>query len=172
MTTFSVAGRKWANLTPDKTCTRCEQAKPADKFDPNRNVCRQCRHSGARRERAIARQAEFRASNPDVVQERNRAYYVENAEQIKANYRANPHLRWATEYRRRVKRLGIPAGAVDEFTKADVTGLYGDACHYCGGAFEEIDHAVPVSKGGPHTLANVRPSCGSCNRRKGTKEAP
>lgn len=170
--TFAVIGTRWANLNlPIKFCRKCEQPKPSGKFDKGRRVCRQCRHSGARRDRAIARQAAFRQQSPDVVKQRNGAYYAANAEDIKANYRSNPHLRWASEYRRRIKRLGVPIGLVHQFTKQDVVSLYGDACHYCsGGPFEELDHVVPVCRSGDHVLTNVRPSCGKCNRSKGIKD--
>lgn len=42
----------------------------------------------------------------------------------------------------------------------------GRACVYCGGPFEEIDHCVPLARGGLHELVNLRPSCSPCNRSK------
>jgi 5-methylcytosine-specific restriction endonuclease McrA len=42
-------------------------------------------------------------------------------------------------------------------------------CSYCGGPFEEVDHAIPLSRGGSNWPANLRPACKSCNRRKFTK---
>lgn len=152
-----------------KTCRKCGQSEPEAKFDATRRTCRTCRYSGPRRERALQWAREFRAENPDVIQQRNRAYYEANADQIKANYRDNPHLRWSAEYRRRMSRLGLPADVVEEFTKADVVGRYGPDCFYCGGPFEELDHYVPLARNGPHSLVNVRPSCLACNRAKGAR---
>ncbi len=45
---------------------------------------------------------------------------------------------------------------------------YDNRCAYCGVQDEDIqqDHIKPLSKGGHHTLANVVPACGFCNRRK------
>lgn len=40
-------------------------------------------------------------------------------------------------------------------------------CWMCGGEWAEIEHVKPLALGGPHILANLRPSCGPCNRRKG-----
>lgn len=40
---------------------------------------------------------------------------------------------------------------------------YGYKCAYCGGAFETMDHVVPVSFGGGTTASNVVPSCMACN---------
>jgi 5-methylcytosine-specific restriction endonuclease McrA len=65
---------------------------------------------------------------------------------------------------------------------AEVIRLYGENCHIC---FEQIDmkaprkagvtgwerglqldHVIPLSKGGPDTLENVKPSHGICNLKK------
>ena len=43
-------------------------------------------------------------------------------------------------------------------------------CTYCGETFGpnelEMDHIVPLRRGGPHRLANITPACGSCNSSK------
>lgn len=45
---------------------------------------------------------------------------------------------------------------------------YGDTCHLCGrpGA-TTADHITPRSRGGSHSLANLRPAHGSCNSARG-----
>jgi 5-methylcytosine-specific restriction endonuclease McrA len=45
-------------------------------------------------------------------------------------------------------------------------------CHWCGVNCAEkfdIDHVVPISKGGKHELENLVISCAPCNRRKRNK---
>ncbi|WP_349257835.1 HNH endonuclease [Iamia sp.] len=39
----------------------------------------------------------------------------------------------------------------------------------CGVEADSIDHVKPLSKGGAHMLSNLRPSCRSCNSRKGAR---
>lgn len=39
-------------------------------------------------------------------------------------------------------------------------------CSYCPEPAALLDHAVPISRGGPNTLENLVPTCDSCNRRK------
>jgi 5-methylcytosine-specific restriction endonuclease McrA len=45
-------------------------------------------------------------------------------------------------------------------------------CHWCGvkvGLKFEIDHVIPISRGGHDTIENIVISCGKCNRSKGDK---
>ena len=44
---------------------------------------------------------------------------------------------------------------------------YNWQCAYCGGLYEELEHRVPIDRGGGTTAKNCVPSCQSCNRRKG-----
>jgi 5-methylcytosine-specific restriction endonuclease McrA len=43
-------------------------------------------------------------------------------------------------------------------------------CTYCGGLFDannlEMEHIVPLRRGGPHRLSNITAACGSCNASK------
>jgi 5-methylcytosine-specific restriction endonuclease McrA len=48
---------------------------------------------------------------------------------------------------------------------------FGRKCAYCrSGAYEHIDHAVPLSCGGEHVLGNLLPSCSNCNMRKNARD--
>lgn len=73
--------------------------------------------------------------------------------------------------RTRARRYQLPATlTVEEWTRtlADFKGL----CAYClERPMEEMDHFIPVSKGGGTTSGNCLPTCGQCNDRKGS-EAP
>lgn len=42
----------------------------------------------------------------------------------------------------------------------------GALCTYCGFIATEIDHVVPVSRGGGVALANLAPACVECNAEK------
>ncbi|MEB3277217.1 MAG: HNH endonuclease [Cyanobacteriota bacterium] len=51
-------------------------------------------------------------------------------------------------------------------------GEFGNVCAYCGagGVDLHIEHVVPISRGGTHTLGNIVPACQSCNFNKSTHE--
>jgi 5-methylcytosine-specific restriction endonuclease McrA len=91
----------------------------------------------------------------------------------------NPHkVREFARKRRATKR----ANGWEKYTEAQVLDLHGAVCHICGDPIDlslnrkigtegwemslHIDHVIPISKGGPDTLANVKPSHGKCNLKK------
>lgn len=43
---------------------------------------------------------------------------------------------------------------------------WGDRCWMCGEDWTSQDHVKPLSRGGLHVLANLRPACTSCNTSK------
>jgi hypothetical protein len=49
---------------------------------------------------------------------------------------------------------------------------FDNACAYCGvrNVDLQIEHLLPISLGGTHTLGNIVPACSSCNYSKATKE--
>jgi 5-methylcytosine-specific restriction endonuclease McrA len=70
----------------------------------------------------------------------------------------------------RCKELGL---YVDPISPLD---LYNNQCGVCYMCFEkftfkemEMDHVIPVSKGGKHERGNVKLCCSPCNKRKGSK---
>ncbi len=49
-------------------------------------------------------------------------------------------------------------------------------CTYCGApgtdAELEVDHIIPLAKGGSNHMSNLTTACRKCNARKGTRDAP
>lgn len=49
-------------------------------------------------------------------------------------------------------------------------------CTYCGASGNdhelEIDHIIPVARGGSHHISNLTTACFACNRSKGDRNAP
>ena len=85
---------------------------------------------------------------------------------------------------RRRRALKLSNGA-EPYTEAEVLELHGAVCHLCQTKIDltlnrkigaegwrmslQIDHVIPLSKGGSDTLANVKPSHAKCNMDKGNK---
>jgi 5-methylcytosine-specific restriction endonuclease McrA len=135
----------------------------------------------ANRERKAEYQSRWRSENPDYQRE----WYEDNRERKAKAGRvwrsANPgkaRAVWRTCQQRR--RATIAEATVEPFTARDLRrdwedhDLYG--CFFCGGTLTdgyEVEHFYALSKGGPHAVFNLVPSCVPCNRGaggKGTKE--
>jgi 5-methylcytosine-specific restriction endonuclease McrA len=134
----------------EKRCAKCKEWKPREQFCLDRHNkdglhghCRSCR-------------AAHRAANPG----KNRAYRAANRER----YRVHSH-----KQRARVQ------GVEGTFTPAEWEAklrLYRGRCHWCRKKIQgplQIDHVLPLSKGGTNRLENVVPCCARCNLSKGSK---
>jgi len=42
-------------------------------------------------------------------------------------------------------------------------------CVYCGAPATQVDHVVPISRGGADDISNFAASCAPCNLRKGNR---
>lgn len=90
-------------------------------------------------------------------------------------------LRSGSTHRRRAKKFGCDYQPV---SKRKVFERDGWRCYLCGcdtpkelsGTTDpnapELDHVIPMAKGGGHTYENVRCSCRGCNRAKGISLMP
>lgn len=86
----------------------------------------------------------------------------------------------AAKHRVHLKRAAQQRGEV--ITVAALIERDGDSCYICGVTVRDdlaighplkanIDHVVPISRGGMHSLDNVRLSCRGCNSAKGARLA-
>ena len=69
-------------------------------------------------------------------------------------------------FRRRIRK-NIP-----KKLRARIFDEKGRKCSYCPDPWAtNLDHVIPVTKGGQNSFENLVPCCGSCNSRKGTKDS-
>lgn len=77
--------------------------------------------------------------------------------------------------KRRKVRLRGASGIIRDLDRIAVFDRDNGICHLCGMLADKmafhLDHVIPVSKGGAHTLENVAVSHPLCNRRKGNRYA-
>lgn len=106
----------------------------------------------------------FQNNNPEAIKKAQRAYARRNPDK----------LRMKNNTRRVRQRLSV----VEKFSVSDVRAAKGDDCYLCGSSIDfdirhpnpmsaSLDHIVPVSKGGHHTLDNAAMAHLLCNMRKG-----
>src|SRR2546423_769919 len=98
----------------------------------------------------------------------NRAYYARNPKHVQRIIDASPNrnaVRRAALQRRRARLFGVGS-----FTAAEWIALvaaYGGRCAYGGESSPlQVDHRVPLARGGTNTIDNILPACARCNQRK------
>lgn len=121
------------------------------------------------------RRREYAKAHPEVQRAAGRRWYRRNRvarQESIAKYRAS-RPDWAAElnrqqaHRRRARLAGAQVVPFSSDQLAARVAYYGGLCWICrSAAFAELDHVKPISAGGPHMLANLRPACRSCNASK------
>lgn len=124
-----------------------------------------------RREIAKKHDTWYRAANKDKIHEYNKLHYKIHRESFEK-----------ASARRRARLAEVEH---EEYTSQIILDTWGTDCHICGEAIDltaprsvryegwenglQLDHVIPISKGGPDIISNVKPSHGGCNRSKGDK---
>ena len=128
-------------------------------------------HARPRAESRAVR-AKWRLKNKAAVAVASLDWYYRNKNKCRAaaqRYAKKfPEKQKARVHRRRARVKNAP-GAFNADQIKQVVSLFGGKCAYCGGAYEAIDHVVPLSRGGTNYIANIRPCCTTCNSSKGSK---
>lgn len=164
-----------------KTCKHCKVHKELSLFfkhsqtkDGYQLNCKECSSKVAKA---------WRESNLEKKREKDRAWREANKD--KANLatskwrKSNPDKVLQRKRRRKAAKLG---NGFEIYSDKEVIDTYGLICHICSEGINflaprkaglhgwqrgfQVDHVVPLSKGGSDTLENVRPSHGLCNMKK------
>lgn len=122
---------------------------------------------------AKARKARYRERNRLELRNKNAAYFKANPDK-KSRYRKINRERWLPKaarwaHQRRAREVGAAGSYTDEEWNA-VRKKFRDICPSCGrSCVPEVDHIVPLSRGGSNDISNLQPLCKSCNCRKHAK---
>ena len=166
-----------------KTCNNCYEEesikdfhRDVSKADGVHTICKQCRAESNKNYRIknkvniSKKKRESYLKNKDKVLEKCAKYYSENKEKRKA-YSQSPRgiaVRKNSVYRRRaiMKKGDVKSIDIQRLIESSAR------CYWCNNKLIEahIDHYIPLSKGGLHTLSNLVVSCPSCNHKKYSKD--
>lgn len=165
--------RRWARDNPEKVkaaAARWTQANPERRREINR-VWAQKNYVPRPRVKFTEEEMKQRRRDQDQRRyEKERARRVAQAREWAAANpdRAREIARFAAQRRR--QRLAVGRfGSIEPAVLAAKIAFWGDRCWICHGEWSQIDHVKPVARGGRHLLANLRPICGHCNRRKSAR---
>lgn len=113
----------------------------------------------------------YQNTHRDKVRAARAAYRSRNPNKTNEWRAANPDKAKAISQRRRANKCSVE---INDFTADQWTQLkekYNYQCVYCGCVSNKLtmDHIIPISRGGNHTLENILPACQQCNSKKGAR---
>ena len=124
------------------------------------------------RERSIASKARWYIKNQERIKAERVEYRLENLEAVRASNikykKENPAKANALSAKRRARKRNAK-GSISAKEWVALVEYYGGLCLKCGAAEATMDHIIPLSCGGDHSIDNVQPLCRKCNSTKGTK---
>lgn len=141
-------------------CKVCSRARLAawQKGNPEKLAVYHRKHYQKNREHCKQKSAEYRSKNPEQVKAAVRNWRAANPDRVQEHNV------------KRLKRLKENGGSFTPKEWKQKCEQFSGSCAYCGQRKKlTVHHVVPVSKGGPNTIQNCVPACGSCNSKIGTK---
>lgn len=176
--------------SPEFKAKKAEQSKLYAAANRTKLPNKRKSHHDRNRERDNANNRKWYAANREYRTAQIKIYSAEHAEETKArsdkwsrNNRArknattkawvaaNPHKIRAFSH----KRYALQKNAPGSFGANDITQLLEKqqrCCHYCNVHLTngfEVDHYIPLSRGGTNEPSNIVLACMPCNRSKGNK---
>jgi 5-methylcytosine-specific restriction endonuclease McrA len=130
--------------------------------------------------------SKWRQANPELHRDRNKSYQQKNPIKSKLlrkqrhdrnrdadnaysrnYYKKNPYrIRELASIRKRK----VSIAGIFLVTDKELSRLYNSKCQICGSCeLIEIDHIIPIARGGRHSIGNLMSLCRSCNRSKSDK---
>jgi len=130
------------------------------------------------KERIAIRMDDYRDANKDKLREYRKQYCKDNVNKIKQYWKSpnGKSVSRISAHKRRSQKAGVKA---ESFDPVEVLKRDGYICQNCGrktrpdfnrwhSLYPNLDHIVPLSKGGNHTKQNTQCLCRQCNLYKGS----
>jgi hypothetical protein len=152
------------------TCKRKRQQRVASARWRAKNPSYSKEYFLKNRKAKRAYQKAWLVKNPTKTSQYTKAYRDKNPGAAAASTRKyiqnNPELIRNKSARRRAikKQNGSYLVSAKELKR-----LYAMPCFYCGASAKHLDHVIPISRGGCHSIGNLVPACASCNLLKSDK---
>jgi len=182
-----------------KECRACKASLPLSEFwkearskDGLRADCKACcsasnkKWAERNRERRSAYHKKWGEQNRERISALKKVYWEENREKLAKDKRdwqqnnpekvAKINRKWTQnnpeKHRAQSQRRRAAKALVGTFfiSKKEIAKIYSSPCFYCGSKGRiTMDHVIPLSRGGWHSIGNLVAACKSCNSSKGTK---
>jgi 5-methylcytosine-specific restriction endonuclease McrA len=167
-------------MLSEKTCTLCKETKQIIDFSfdqrNNRHLarCKLCisRKTAEWRKRNYEKyrsyNKEWNEQNYNKTLASKRKYRDANKEEIKAKSRlsSKENPQWSVR-RTLIRRRNFANCLKFKISAKEIYKLRAANCFYCEKPGpSELDHVIPISRGGSHGIGNLLPACRFCNASK------
>jgi 5-methylcytosine-specific restriction endonuclease McrA len=171
------------------SCKDCNNSRSKANYEANREerlkYQRQYHADNADQAREYARK--WRKKNRDKIKVYRKTFVNRHREKELARNRIKSRIyrqehpekvrQWSRDYiRRHPERVALKnhnrrvKGKEFVVTEAEIAKIYASSCAHCNSSSKmTIDHIVPLSRGGKHSIGNLQPLCQSCNYSKSNK---
>ena len=153
-------------------CNSCGLDKQADEFyKAIQTRCRACvreyqREYSARPEVAARR----RTNEYKDYHARYRSEFADRKKESQFKYQSKPEVKAHRAERERARQVKLVSNLPPD-AYSFIISTYG-ACLKCNSADKlQVDHVVPLARGGEHTLRNLQVLCQTCNISKGARSS-
>lgn len=164
---------EWRTRDPDRL-KEYEKAYSAANAERRREYARQRRSEHPElwtSDDAKRRAKASRERNVERISAYNKANSERNKERCRRWRAANPDAGSRAASIRRARKYGAPI--YENINRNEIIERDASTCYLCSQVLSadeiQLEHVVPLSRGGAHSADNLRVSCDPCNRRKGTK---
>lgn len=144
-----------------------------------KNLCKSCYFKQWRTENkayTVQKKKEYYQENKEKIKRQAKENYSVNRDRVKkaAKEWSKKHPEYANIKARR-RRAALKGALIEKYVVTHEmlkqrALACGNVCFYCQNSeWRHWDHRIPLSRGGKEILANLVPSCVSCNSSKGAK---
>jgi 5-methylcytosine-specific restriction endonuclease McrA len=160
--------QRWREKNPDRAKEVQQQFKERN---PDAASEASKKHYSKNTEKLKAKSNAWRASNREESRRHRReSYYRHRDKNLELMHR------WQSENMGKVldyqhaRRAKKEANGIYKILDKELQRILNGSCNYCGSKESiEIDHVIPISRGGSHGIGNLQPLCKKCNRSKSSR---
>lgn len=155
-----------------KFCNRCKDQKPLQAFSKNARqedgLCRECKDCAKARAKARYKKCGQKMRQQMATLRLND--YERRLEIERASRARRKEIQRPLKNARQQIRNRLLSGNAFKLLSKEIANLYKQPCYNCGTRDNlSIDHIIPLSRGGNHSIGNLMTLCRPCNSSKGKK---
>lgn len=119
---------------------------------------------------------EYRDNNFEKIKEKKKEYNTKNIEAVRERHRRYMKTEKGKLIAKNMKHRRRTAEKIGDVTTEQLKNLYENTthCYWCNTKLKKeyinLDHYMPIAKGGLHTISNLVLSCSNCNKSKSHKD--